>query len=159
MGERRDHSAFKAGRQDWLQFQSVPAGRGVHEMNRNHQSAAAALLLGLATTAWGQYTGPGARAPAAQAAARTVAEALQAPVDDRPVELAGSLVRQTGRELFLFRDATGEITVEIDAEDFPAGQPVGPEARVQIRGEIETRLLRKPRIEVEHLQLATAAAQ
>ena len=77
--------------------------------------------------------------------------------DDRPVELTGNLVEQTGRELYLFRDATGEITVEIDSEDFPANQQIGPEVLVKITGEVEARLMRKPHVEVERLQLAPAA--
>ena len=118
-------------------------------MNRFMRHAALVVAFAAATTAWAQYTGPGAQAPASKTVARTVAEVLQDAADDRPVVLTGNLVEQTGRELFLFRDATGEIVVEIDAEDFPAGHPIGPDARVQIEGEIEARWMRKPRIEVE----------
>jgi uncharacterized protein (TIGR00156 family) len=121
-------------------------------MNRITRHAAVVVAFAAATTAWAQYTGPGARAPASKTVARTVAEALQDATDDRPVVLTGNLVEQTGRELFLFKDTTGEIIVEIDAGDFPAGQPVGPDARVQVEGEIEARRMRKPRIEVERLR-------
>lgn len=117
---------------------------------------AVALLLAATTigTASAQYTGPGQRQDPAHTVARTVAEVLKDPVDDRPVELTGTLVRQIGRETFLFRDATGEIQVEIDAEDFPAGQPVDAETVVVISGEVDARLMRKPEIDVERLRIA-----
>jgi len=122
------------------------------------RSAGLALLLAsTATTAIAQYAGPGARAPTTLPLATTVAEVLRDATDDRPVELTGNLVEQTGRELYLFRDDTGEITVEIDSEDFPANQQIGPDVLVKISGEVEARLMRKPRVEVERLQLAPAA--
>lgn len=112
------------------------------------------LLTGLvAGSAWAQYTGPGARGAAARPVARTVAEILRQPVDDQKVELTGTLLEQTGRETFLFSDDTGRITVEIDAEDFPA-QPIGPEVQVHLLGEVEKRLLRDPVVEVEELRVS-----
>lgn len=123
---------------------------------RNKAGIALLLATTVAATASAQFTGPGARGPAALPVARTIAEILKTPVDDQQVELTGTLTEQTGRESFVFTDATGRITVEIDAEDFPA-QPVGPEVRVQISGEVETRRLREPRVEVEQLRVAPAA--
>ncbi|HWL63897.1 MAG TPA: NirD/YgiW/YdeI family stress tolerance protein [Steroidobacteraceae bacterium] len=118
------------------------------------QRMLALLIAGLvAGNAAAQYTGPGARGAASRPVGRTVAEVLRSPVDDQKVELTGTLLEQTGRETFVFSDDTGRITVEIDAEDFPA-QPVGPEVRVQLSGEVETRLLREPRVEVEALRVA-----
>lgn len=109
----------------------------------------------VAAPTFAQYTGPGARKDSRPTVARSVAEVLQDAKDDRPVQLTGTLVEQTGKEKFLFRDATGEITVEIDADDFPANQPIGPDVQVTLTGEIETRLMRKPEVEVETIQLAT----
>ncbi len=110
----------------------------------------AALVAG---SAWAQYTGPGARGAAARPVARTVADILRDPVDDQKVELTGTLLEQTGRETFLFSDDSGRITVEIDADDFPV-QPVGPQVRVHLSGEVETRVLREPRVDVEVLRVA-----
>ncbi len=122
-----------------------------------HRTTVALLLgLGATGTALAQFTGPGARSPESRPVARTVAEVLKEPTDDRLVELTGNLVRQTGRELYLFKDATGEITVEIDDEDFPAGQPVGAEARVKISGEVDARVMRDPRIDAERLEVLSA---
>ena len=121
----------------------------------------AGLAALLAATASGavlaQYAGPGARNSAPPGVARTVAEVLADPRDDRPVELTGMIIRQTGRELYLFRDASGEITVEIDDEDFPANKPVDDKTEVKVRGEVDSRPMRDPRVEVERLELATAA--
>jgi uncharacterized protein (TIGR00156 family) len=116
-------------------------------------SVSVALALGsVATASLAQYVATGKFAPA-----HTVSEVLKDPVDDRRVELTGMLVQQTGRETFLFRDATGEIRVEIDAEDFPANQPIDASTRVLIHGEVEKKLTRKPVIDVERVQLAPAS--
>jgi uncharacterized protein (TIGR00156 family) len=126
-------------------------------MNRFRILAGTSLLLALAATAHAQYTGPGARQDKSTTVVKTVAEVLKNPVDDQHVELTGTLVSQSGRETFLFRDATGEIQVEIDREDFPASQPVGPDAQVVIEGEVDTRLMKTPEIDVETLRVVAAA--
>lgn len=122
----------------------------------------AALTALLAATASGavlaQYTGPGARKSAQPGVARTVSEVLADPRDDRPVELTGRIIRQTGHELYLFRDASGEITVEIDDDDFPASKPVDDKTEVKILGEVDARPLRDPRVEVERLEVAASAS-
>ncbi|MET0281647.1 MAG: NirD/YgiW/YdeI family stress tolerance protein [Steroidobacteraceae bacterium] len=120
-------------------------------------AATALLLVSTASAALAQYSGPGARKDAAPTVAHTVAEVLKDVVDDRPVELRGTLVQQIGRETFLFRDATGEIQVEIDAEDFPAGQPIAADTPVVISGEVDARTLRKPEIDVESVRAAAPA--
>lgn len=120
--------------------------------------AMTAALCCSASTATAQYVGPGAQAATALPVLRTVKEVIQAPVDDQPVEITGVIVRQTGRERFLFRDETGELQVEIDKEDFPAGQPIGGETRVVIIGEVDTRHLRAPRIDVDEVLLAPVAS-
>lgn len=118
------------------------------------RSIAVLALSGLvAGSAFAQFTGPGARGTAARSVARTVAEILARPVDDQKVDLTGRLLEQTGRETFVFADDTGRITVEIDAEDFPA-QPIGPEVQVHLLGEVEKRLLRDPVVEVEELRVS-----
>lgn len=120
-------------------------------------AAGAALLTLLgASVSYAQFNGPGARQEAAPPVLRTVAEVLAKPVDDQSVELTGTLVRQTGRETYLFRDASGEIQVEIDKEDFPANQTIGAETRVVITGEVDTRVLKAPEIDVETLRAAAA---
>jgi uncharacterized protein (TIGR00156 family) len=126
-------------------------------MNTHPRMVGTALLaLAMASTAFAQFTGPGAQQPPSASVLRTVAEVLKKPVDDQPVHLTGTLVRQTGRETFVFRDATGEIQVEIDREDFPAGQPVATDTVVVIDGEVDTRFMRNPEIDVEKLRVSNA---
>jgi uncharacterized protein (TIGR00156 family) len=115
-------------------------------------------LFTLHTPAVAQYNGPGKRAPEQLPVLRTVTEVLAKPVDDQRVHLSGTLVRQTGNETFQFRDATGEIQVEIDDDDFPRGQPIGADTPVTIVGEVETRAMRAPEIDAEQLILAPAAS-
>lgn len=56
--------------------------------------------------------------------------------DDTRVVLRGNIVRSLGDEKYAFRDASGEITVEID-DDIWHGQMVSPKDPVEIRGEID----------------------
>jgi uncharacterized protein (TIGR00156 family) len=126
-------------------------------MNNRRIATTATVLTMFATAAIAQYTGPGKTEPKAAPIVRTVAEALSKPVDDQQVQLEGTLVRKTGRDTYQFRDATGEIQVEIDGDDFPAGEPVGPETRVKLLGEVETRVMRAPEIDVESVIVASPA--
>lgn len=123
-------------------------------MNPRKTSAivAAVLTASMATAALAQYTGPGSTQ-----LLRTVAEVLKDARDDTPVELTGHIIRQTGRERYVFKDSTGEIEVEIDDEDFPAGQPIDADVLVHITGEIDARFMRDPRVDVERLRVVQPA--
>jgi len=116
--------------------------------------AAAALALGATTTAIAQqsgYTGP-SNAPKAAAqggysgpgAAQptTVKQLLDTGRDDQPARLQGRIVSFEGDERYTFEDATGRMIVEIDDEDFPAGQAVSAEQRVELIGEFDKGLAR-----------------
>lgn len=76
----------------------------------------------------GGYTGP-------SSAAATVEQALNMR-DDTPVILVGNIVQHLGGDKYLFRDATGEVTVEIDHKDW-RGVTVGPDDLVEIQGEVD----------------------
>ena len=80
----------------------------------------------------------------------TVAELSQKKDDDKVI-LVGHLVQQTAPELYLFKDATGLIEVEIEAEDLQ-GISTPVTGKVKIFGELEKED-GKQRIEVEHLEL------
>ena len=56
--------------------------------------------------------------------------------DDTHATLRGNIVKQVGHEKYLFKDATGEIVVEIDDEDW-GGVTVGPQDTVELIGEID----------------------
>ena len=65
----------------------------------------------------------------------TVAEALKMR-DDTMVTLEGNIQKRLYKDKYLFADKTGEITVEIEREDW-RGIDVTPQDTIQIRGEID----------------------
>ena len=125
----------------------------------------AAALLALGATAAGAqpagYTGP-SNAPKAAAQGSysgpsnvplmTVKQLLDTGRDDQPARLQGRIVSFEGNERYTFEDATGRIVAEIDDEDFPAGQTVGAEQRVELLGELD-KGLRKTEFEVDRVIL------
>ncbi|MBP3730792.1 MAG: NirD/YgiW/YdeI family stress tolerance protein [Mailhella sp.] len=81
--------------------------------------------------------GNGFHGPKAKADITTVAQALAAR-DDTPVILTGSIMRRSpgDHEHYVFRDATGEIIVDIDDKLF-AGRTVTPKMTIRIFGKID----------------------
>ena len=65
----------------------------------------------------------------------TVAQALKMK-DDAKAVLRGNIVKQVGHEKYLFKDATGEIVIEIDDDDW-GGVTVGPNDTVELIGEVD----------------------
>lgn len=72
--------------------------------------------------------------------------------DDAHVTLTGKIIKQLGHEKYLFKDATGEITVDIDDEDF-RGQEVTPQNTVRIMGEVDKEFGRGTEIDVKRLEI------
>ena len=68
-------------------------------------------------------------------AATAVKEALKMR-DDSYVTVRGNIVKRLTDDKYLFKDATGEIVVEIDNEGW-AGVTVGPDDTVELSGEID----------------------
>lgn len=99
-----------------------------------------------ASDALAGYTGPGATA-----VATTVAQVRQQR-DDHAVLLLGHLVAKIGDERYRFRDATGEIEVEIDDEDMPH-QPVGATTTVELLGKVDTHRFKATDIDVTRVQV------
>lgn len=125
----------------------------------------AAVLALSATAALAQpanYTGPSNARQAATAAGSysgpnnvplmTVKQLLETGRDDQIARLQGRLVSFEGDERYIFEDATGRITVEIDNKDFPAGQTISAEQKVELTGEFD-KGLRKTEFEVDRLSL------
>ncbi|KLV04023.1 protein YgiW precursor [Photobacterium aquae] len=79
----------------------------------------------------------------------TISEIKNAP-DDTHVVLTGHIVQSLGNEIYLFKDNTGEIKVDIDFEDW-MGQDVTPKDKVTIRGEIDSEWS-SSKIEVDSVQ-------
>lgn len=103
-----------------------------------------ALATGLPAQAGG-FDGPGVEPT-------TVAEALKMG-DDTPVVLIGRIERSLGDENYLFKDASGTTTIEIDDEDW-RGLKVTPSDTVEIKGEVDKDLFRT-KIDVEAIMLKT----
>ncbi|MBD5641024.1 MAG: NirD/YgiW/YdeI family stress tolerance protein [Desulfovibrio sp.] len=116
------------------------------------------LALFMAAPALAGFSDPGARqggfkGPGAQPPASTVSQA-RGMRDDARVTLTGNIVSQlpSDHDKYIFRDATGEITVEIDQEDF-RGQNVTPANTVRIIGEVDKEFGRAPEIDVKYLEV------
>ena len=80
----------------------------------------------------------------------TVADALKAK-DDTLVVLTGHIEKETAKEKYLFKDATGSIIVEIDNEDWQ-GQNVTPADTVVIHGEVDKEIMHAPEIDVDRIE-------
>jgi uncharacterized protein (TIGR00156 family) len=93
--------------------------------------------------ATGGFEGPSA----SQLAATTVQEALDLN-DEAKVVLQGNIVNSLGDEKYTFKDATGEIVVEIDDEDWH-GVKVTPEDTIEIVGEVDKEFMEKTKIDVK----------
>lgn len=107
------------------------------------------------------YTGPSATpAPPAQGSysgpshlpLMTVKQLLDTGRDDQHARLQGRIVSHDGGDRYSFEDGTGRLTVEIDDEDFPPGQTVSAEQRVELAGEFD-KGLRKTEFEVDRITL------
>ena len=74
--------------------------------------------------------------------------------DDAPVLLTGTIVgRKAGSDdKYIFRDATGELTVDIDKEVF-AGRTVTPENTVKLSGKVDKDLLEPVKVDVKVLEI------
>jgi uncharacterized protein (TIGR00156 family) len=103
--------------------------------------AAASILAAFVAVAPGQadYVGP-------NPAATPVARILQNPVAEQLVVVRGQVIKRTGFELYRFKDGSGEITVEIDAELFPRA-PLKADTPIELRGRVETGWREGPRLE------------
>ena len=123
-------------------------------MNKLLAVSTLALMIGFAGAAHAQYqgamaprggfTGPGL-------SVSTVAEANKMS-DDQPVVLVGQIERSLGDEKYLFKDASGTVTVEIDNEDW-RGLNVTPQDTVILNGEIDKEMFKDTKIDVDSIAL------
>jgi len=91
------------------------------------------LLCLVTVTASAQFTGPSASSPQT-----TVAQAAEARVGTY-VTVVGNIVAHQKEEYFSFRDATGEMRVEIERSIWQ-NRKIGPDTRVRLVGEVDTGL-------------------
>jgi uncharacterized protein (TIGR00156 family) len=88
----------------------------------------AAILA--ATSAAAQFAGPSVRG------AEVTVEAARAARVDSYVTVTGRIVSHLREDYYVFRDATGEIRVEIEDRVW-AGRRVDPETPVRLRAEVD----------------------
>ncbi len=83
----------------------------------------------------------------------TVQQVLDAGIfsDDTPVVLTGYIQAALGKKKYLFADATGTITVDIEHKKW-LGQTVTPETKVQLIGEID-REISKIKVDVDAVKV------
>ncbi len=83
----------------------------------------------------------------------TVAKALKA-WDESPVMLTGNIVERLAGsdDKYMFRDATGQIIVDIDHELF-WGKTVTPANTVRIAGEVDKEMFEATKIDVKFLEV------
>ncbi|MBQ4615893.1 MAG: NirD/YgiW/YdeI family stress tolerance protein [Mailhella sp.] len=82
----------------------------------------------------------------------TVAKALKAG-DEAPCVLEGKIISAgPKRDGYVFQDATGKITVELDGKLFQ-GRTVTPENVIRIYGEVETKHSRDSEVDVEWFEI------
>lgn len=116
-----------------------------------------ALTAFLAVPAFAAFEGPGGaggfQGPGTTAPTTTVAQAKNM-ADDAIVTLTGNVVSKvTGKkDKYVFRDATGEMIIEIDHKRF-RGQTVTPADTVRITGEVDKDFGRAAKIDVKMLEV------
>lgn len=81
----------------------------------------------------------------------TVAQVLKMTQDDAPVQLTGKIVRQIDGDEFIFRDASGEIKIDIDDSAWQ-GQDVSPKDTITIFGKLDRESFRANEVDVYRVQ-------
>lgn len=109
----------------------------------NAKAIALVALMSVSSFAMAAYSGPKEENKVSVAQLKEVA-------DDQWVTLEGKLVKHLGGENYLFRDASGEVEVEVDEEVW-RGTEVGPEDLIRVRGEVD-HSWNKTEVEVEQLE-------
>lgn len=110
------------------------------------------------------YTGPSdkaaAAAPAGYAGPSSVAlmtakDVLAKAKDDQYVKVKGKLTSHKGGEDYEFTDASGKMTVEIDAKRFPAGVAIDQNTLVELTGEFDKETFGESTLDVKQIKVVT----
>lgn len=136
-------------------------------MKRTLHISCIATLLAASAFASAQptgYTGPSNAAKPAAAAGYTgptsvplmTAKALlDKGKDDQVARLQGKLLSHKGGEEYEFADASGKITVEIDAKHFPHGVNIDHNTLVELTGEFDKETFGDSSFDVKQLKIVT----
>jgi|GEM_PF-390849 len=95
------------------------------------------------------YTGPSG------APLMTAKDLLAKGKDDQYVRLKGKLTSHKGDEDYEFTDASGKITVEIDADRFPQGVTVDHNTTVELAGEFDKEMFGESKLDVEQIKVVS----
>ena len=119
------------------------------------------MLAVLAVPAYAAFEGPnsggqsmgGFQGPTGGVQADTVKKA-QSSWDDAPVVLVGNIVERLAGsdDKYLFKDATGQIIVDIDHEIF-AGRTVTPQTKARLSGKVDKDMMEPIKIDVKVLEI------
>jgi uncharacterized protein (TIGR00156 family) len=90
----------------------------------------ATTCLVFSATSFAQFTGPSATGRAS-----TVEQARNAPIDTY-VTVTGAIVAHLREDYYTFRDATGEIRVEIEPPVW-RNRKIGPDTKVRLLAEVD----------------------
>lgn len=123
-------------------------------MKRISQLAIITLLCSGAAVAVAQTTPPGYTGPSG-APLMTAKDLLAKGKDDQYVRLKGKLTSHKGDENYEFTDASGKITVEIDADRFPQGVTVDHNTLVELTGEFDKEMFGESTLDVEQIKVVT----
>lgn len=106
------------------------------------------LVLILAFPAYAAFSGPGTAV-----GVNTVAQAKGAS-DDAPCVITGNIIMKVtgGDEKYIFKDSTGQITVEIDDELF-VGRDITPDTKIRITGEVDKDMMKDAEIDVQFFEI------
>jgi uncharacterized protein (TIGR00156 family) len=102
-----------------------------------------------------QYLGPKEAEVRSENVAWVLDHARFLEQQDAVVYLSGFIIKQIGKEKYVFRDDTGLIRVEIDEKNMP-NEPFDDRTRVMVRGELETLFMESPEIDVAEITIAPA---
>ena len=119
---------------------------------------AAALALFPVASASAGYNGPGSdnpysggfKGPGSMNVSR--AADVEKAYDDAIAVLEGNIVEQVEKDLYVFKDASGTVLVDIDQEDF-LGATVTPQTRVRLIGEVDKDIFESTKVDVKRLAI------
>lgn len=131
-------------------------------MKRLFQISAITTVLAASAFAIAQptgYAGPSAKpSPSGYAGPSSVQlmkakDLLDKGKDDQQARLQGRLLSHKGGDDYEFADQSGKITVEIEAEHFPAGIQVDQNTVVELTGEFDKETFGESSFEVKQMKV------